>query len=381
MEELNLGDLEFDTSSMNLFDGDTGEPNLKNAENNPPAGDTAPPESKDEKKDNEKNINTDGDDSALTDQESVANQSKDKSQVQAGKTDNGVESSDSSSPKLNETEQLYSNLAAEFKAKGVLPELEDVSKIRSMEDLNNAVKNHINSGLSERQKQIEQAQKTGAPVDEVVEKINTIDKLKEVTPEFLKDESNLKFRYTAIVQDFISKGYGSERAEAMAQRSVDAGTDIEDADFAIKSIIKAEENSLQSILESAKNKEKDNLNKIKNYISTTPEVIPGIVLTVSQKDELYNQITTDVGDNETAFIKAQKADPVGMRIKMEALHYLTSGFKDFSLFGAKAESKITNNIENLLRGAKFTGEGTLNTEVSDSNSNFKLADLKDFEIE
>ena len=167
----------------------------------------------------------------------------------------------------------------------------------------------------------------------------------------------------------------------MAQRSIDDGTDVEDASEALSSLIRSEEESLNNIIDSAKQRENDNLNNIKNYISTTPEVIPGINLTDSQKDELYNQITTDVGDNESAFEIAQKADPISMRIKIEALHYLTGGFKDFSIFGAKQETKITNNIENLLRGANFTSDGKVDTQSVDSNSNFKLADLKDLEIE
>ena len=81
-------------------------------------------------------------------------------------------------------------------------------------------------------------------------------------------------------------------------------------------------------------------------------------------------------------MQAQKADPIGSRIKLEALFFLTKGLSDFSLFGEqKTQTKITNNIENLLRGAKFTEEGKIDTNVSDNNSNFKLSDLKDLEIE
>lgn len=373
MEELNLADLDFDTSSLDLFDEgvDIEKPEEKaEKEGTPSASDDA----------NDKKI-TDGDDSKKEDQESVANQNKDKNQVQAGKTADGKEGSDSSSPKLNETEQLYSKLAAEFKAKGVLPELDDVTTIRSLEDLNAAIKKQVDSQLTERQKLIEEAQQSGAPVAEVAEKVNTIDKLKSVTPEFIKDEKNVKFRLTAIAQDFLEKGYNKERAEAMAQRSVDAGTDIEDAEFALDSLIKSEEARLKSIIDEAKNKEKKSIDDIKNFISTTPEIIPSIELTDSQKDELYKQITTDLGNKENAFIKAQKADPIGSRIKLEALFYLTKGLKDFSVFGSRAESKITNNIENLLRGANFTESGSVDTSSQDANSNFKLSDLKDFEIE
>tara|TARA_R110000772_G_scaffold1337_3_gene4667 strand:+ start:234 stop:1352 length:1119 start_codon:yes stop_codon:yes gene_type:complete len=372
MEGLDLNDLDFDTSAIQLFDEDTGEIG-KSEDGAPPAGlfDSA--------KGDEENTNTDGEDLDL-DPESVADQSKDKNQVQAGETADGKEGSDSSSPKMNETEQLYSNLAAEFKAKGVLPGL-DVSKIRSLKDLEDAIATKIDSGLTERQKFIEDAQKSGAPMTEVSEKTDTIDKLKGVSPEFIRDDANVEFRKTAIIQDFIEKGYDSTRADAMAQRSIDAGTDIEDAEFALASLIKSEEDSLRSIIDNAKSEETKSLGNIKDYISTTKEVIPGIALTDSQKDELYNQITTDLGNKDNAFMVAQKADPVGSRIKLEALFYLTGGLKDFSVFGQKAESKITNNIENLLRGANFTEEGSVDTNVSDSNSNFKLSDLTDLSIE
>ena len=380
MEELNLGDLDFDTSGIQLFDDNTGvQDDKKQAGANPPAGDgETTSASTDDKNGNENN--TDGDDTATAGQESVADQSKDKNQVQAGKTPPDGDGSNSSSPQLNETEQLYSNLAAEFKAKGVLPEL-DITKIKSLKDIEDAIKLQIESGLTDRQRTIEDARSSGADVTEVTEKANTIEKLKRVSPEYIQDERNGQFRKTAIIQDFMQKGYDSERATAMAQRSIDAGTDVEDAKFALDALIKAEESTLQGLISSAKNKETDSLRDIKSFIATTPEVIPGIVLTDTQKDELYGQITSDLGNKENAFMLAQKADPVGSRIKLETLFYLTKGLTDFGIFGAKQESKITSNLENLIRGAKFTSEGTVETNIVDNQSNFKLSDLKDLTIE
>jgi len=380
MEELNLGDLDFDTDNIQLFEEGV---DIKPIE--PKKEGEASPGSTDEKKGNEQN--TDGDDKVDADgnpippsQESVASQGKENNQVQAGKTADGKEGSDSSSPKLNETEQLYSNLAAEFQSKGVLPGL-DVSKVKSLKDIEDAIKSKIDSGLTERQRFIEDAQKSGAPVTEVVAKTETISKLKGVTPQYLGDDRNIEFRRTAIVQDALTKGYSEERATVMAQRSIDAGTDIEDAQFALDGLIAAEEISLEGIINDAKNKEQKSLDDVKSYIAKTPEVIPGIILNDSQKDELYAQITTDLGNKDNAFMQAQKADPVGSRIKLEALFYLTKGLSDFSVFGTRAESKITNNIENLLRGANFTDEGSVNTNVVDGNSNFKLSDLSNLTIE
>jgi len=380
MEGLNLEDLNFDTDNLQLFNDDSDLEkaiNLKGDGDTPPAGDGQAAATKEG---DENNTITNGDDAATAGQESVAT-GKDDNQVQAGKTADGKEGSDSSSPTLNETEQLYSNLAAQFKAKGVLPELDDVTKIKSLEDLNNAIQGRIDNGLTARQKAIEDAQKTGIPVGEVAQKVDTIDRLKGVSPEFISSDESLEFRRTAIAQDFLLKGYSEKRANEMTQRSIDAGTDIEDAEFAVASIIKFEEESLSSIIDNAKKEEQSKLDDVKKYIANTQEVVPGVVLTDTQKDELYNRITTDLGDRDNAFMRAQKADPIGSRIRIETVAYLTKDFTDFSIFGAKNESKITNNIENLIRGASFTESGAVETSMKDSLSNFKLSDLKDFEIE
>ena len=371
MEGLNLKDLEFDENSLGLFDGETG------LQDNKPddKGESTPPDST-EGAQTETTKNTDSEEPKAS--ESVANQNED-NQVQAGKTANSDEGSDSSSPKLNETEQLYSNLAAEFKTKGVLPEL-DTDKIKSLEDIEEAIRARIESELTDEQKLIKEAKKVGAPVDEVSSKIALIDKLKSITPEYIQDHENVEFRRTAIIQDALSKGYSQERAAIMAQRSIDAGTDIEDAEYAVSSVIKAEEDSLNDIIEDARELEKDSLDEIRSYIDNTKQIIPGIEFNSEQNNQLFEQMTTDLGDNQNKFVQAQKEDPLGSRIKMEAIFYLTDGFKDFSVFGAGKETKITNNIETLLRGASFTSEGKIETKVDDPNSNF-LSDLKDHEIE
>lgn len=378
MEELNLGDLDFDTSAFDLFDVESGEID-KTADPLKPAEDIT--ETANAEVSDDETINTDSDD--LDGQESVANQGKDKiSQVQADKTA-GAEGGNSSSPKLNETEQLYSQLATQLKAKGVLSGLDEkeLESIKSLDDINAAVKKQIEFGLTEQQRLIKEAQEAGVPIKEVVMKVQTVDKLKAIQPEFIKDAKNLEFRRTAIIQDFISKGYNKERATALAQRSIDAGTDVEDANFAIKAIIEHEEKQISKLVDDAKNEEKNRLNDLKSYISSTKEVVPGIELTDSQKDELYNQITTDLGNKDNAFMQAQKKDPIGSRVKLEAIFFLTKGLTDFSVFGQKSETKISKSIENLLRGAKFTEEGTIQTSIDDRESNFKLSDLKDLEIE
>lgn len=321
----------------------------------------------------------DSDDTANAGQESVAK--GDETQVQGGKTSGDDEGSNSSSPKPNDTEQLYSNLATQFKAKGVLPGLEDTANIKSLEDLNAAIQKEVDSRLTDTQRTIKEATSVGLNASAVSKQIDVVSKLKSVTQEYVTSDANLEFRKGIIAQDFMSRGYNKERADALALRSVDAGTDVDDAKFALTSIIAIEEKRIEDAIQSAKDDEKKSIDDIKGYLDKTDEVVPGIKLNTDQREELYKQMTTDLGNKENAFMQAQKADPIGSRIKLETIFYVTKGFSDFSVFSAGKETDISKNIETLLRGADFTESGRINTDTSDSNGTFTLADLKDLQIE
>lgn len=367
MEELNLDDLNFDDMSSfePLVASDDELKNLGSAKT----------ETSEETKNKPK-----GDDTVDTDQESVAK--GDDNKVQGGKTSADDEGSNSSSPKQpNDSEQLYSTLATQFKANGVLPGLEDTANIKSIEDINAAIKKEVESRFDAEQLAIKQALDLGLPAQELSKQMGVINQLKGISEDFISDENNVEFRKNAIAQDFLSKGYDRERAITLAQRSVDAGTDIDDAKFALSNIIGLEETKYQKIITDAKDTEAKNITDIKSYLEKTPEVIPGIKLNSQQSDELYKRITTDLGNKENAFMRAQKKDPVGARVKLEALAYLTKDFSDFSVFGKAKETDISKNIETLLRGANFTESGKIDTEINDGNASFTLKDLKDLKFE
>jgi len=364
MEGLTLDDLAFDENGTDgLFE--TFKASDKDLENLGNAGGT---------KEEKIKPNSDG-----VSQESVA-AGKDK-QVQGGKTPGNDDGSNSSSPKPNDTEQLYSNLATQFKTSGVLPGLEDTSEIKTLDDLNSAIQKEVDSRLTDTQRTIKEASEAGLDASAVSKQLNVVSKLKSVSEEYISSDANLEFRKGVIAQDFLSRGYNKERAEIMAQRSIDAGSDVEDAKLALTSIIGIEEKKIADAIQSAKDDENDSINDIKSHLEKTEEVVPGIKLTQEQKDELYKQMTTDLGNKENAFIKSQKEDPIGSRIKLEAIFFITKGLTDFSVFGNAKETDISKNIESLLRGADFTENGRINTDMPDDNGTFTLADLKDLQIE
>lgn len=311
--------------------------------------------------------------------ESVANEDKgNQGQADEAKDEKG---GNSSSPKLNDSEQLYSTLATHLINKGALSDL-DPKEIKTVEDLNAAIQKEAENRLDAKQKLIDEALSVGAPAAPIAEISEIIEKLENVTEEKLSDEANDSLRLNLIAQDFVNKGYDAARAATLAQRSIDSGTGVEDAKFALAGIIDHEKNRRQGIIDKAKDDEKESLNQIKDTLADEKNALGGIKLDTAQQQEVFKQMTTGIaGTRETAFIKYQKENPIESRVKLETVFYLTKGLTDFSIFGVNAKTEASKDLETLLRGASFTEDGKIETEVKDPNANFSVKDFKDLEID
>ncbi len=311
-----------------------------------------------------------------SDPESVASGEDNNNQGQADEA-NGKVDANSSSPKLNDSEKLYSTLASHLITKGALSDLDPLT-IKSVDDLNAAIQKEAESRLDSTQKAILEARKVGAPVDEVAEVIQNITDLKAFGVEDIRKDPELTLNL--IAQDLVNKGYTPEKATVMAQRSIDAGDGEADAVYALDSIIKSEESRHSKIIKAAQDEEVKSLDDIKAMLASDKNNIANIKLNTEQQKEVYTQMTTDVGNRESSFIKYQRENPVESRVKLETIFYLTKGLTDFSIFGTSAKTEATSDLEDMLRGTSFTADGKVQTVTKDNNSSFTLSDLKDLEI-
>ena len=297
-------------------------------------------------------------------------------QGQADKATDKVDAN-SSSPKLNDSEKLYSTLASHLITKGALSDLDPLT-IKSVDDLNDAIQREADNRLDSSQKAILEAKNVGAPVNEVAQAVQNITDLEAITSKEIKEDPELALNL--IRQDFINKGYASDRATTMAQRSIDAGEGQADAEFALQSITDGEKARYATIIKNAQDEEVKSLNDIKLMLSNDENTMANIKLSTEQQQEVFIQMTTDTGNRESSFIKYQRENPVKSRVKLETIFYLTKGLTDFSVFGNSAKTEATSDLESLLRGTSFTEDGKVRTVVPDDKSSFSLADLKDLEI-
>jgi len=372
MEGLNLEDLNFDdVDAGEVFDAFAA-----------PATDSKPadevnievpiiPET------NNNNTTPPDSESLEIDSESVAT-GNDDNQGQADKA-NVDAGSNSSSPQQNDSEKLYSTLATHLLDKGALSDL-DPNTIKSVDDLNEAIQREADKRLDSSQKAISKAMETGAPVSQVAEVAAVISQLEGVTEEMLAHVDNVDLRANLITQDFVNRGYDVQRAQVLAQRSIDAGTAVDDARFAIKGILDSQIEKRDSLIASAKLEEEKSLSSIREFVGSKDNSFGSVKLTDTQQQEVYDQMVTNVGDGDNAFIKYQKDNPIESRVKLESLYYLTKGLTDFSVFSNTAKTEVANDLETLLRGTSFTEDGKVNTVINDPMSSFALKDFKDLDI-
>lgn len=366
-DSLTLGMLSEDNSLEEDFVLEDANKGLTNDLDNPPV-DTGIIE-KDKEKD--KNI------SEEETPESVAE--KDKETPEKANTSPGDDSKMS---------KIYSSLAAHLNEKGVLPSLNiEETEIKSIEDLQNAIKSEIDNSLSERQRAYEKAVEEGEPIDEYLKYTQQTAYLEGITDEKISAVDEADLRFNLIGQDFLNKGFSKEDAIKYAKRSQDLGEDIEDAKSALSRIKEFNTQSYQKSVEAKKNAEKEAVDKIKSFVNNTDEIIKGIKLTKTTKDELLKQMTTATGRDEkgnplTKYGEALTKDPVKTKAITEYMFLITKGFTDFSKINTLITTKANQGIDNLLRstGGDFLDSGKVNLNINDDNSSFLIGDEFNLDI-
>jgi hypothetical protein len=262
---------------------------------------------------------------------------------------------------------LYSSLAKVLQEEGVLPSFDSKKKIETVEDLVEAFREEIKanelSDLTDEQKQYLQAIRSGVPAEQFAPQQSAVQNLKSISDEEIS--SNEDLRKQLIYQDFILKGYSAEKAEKYTQRSIDIGEDESDAKDALSSIIELQEKQLQVQLQQAEEqkrirveKDKEQLNTFKKYLSDTKEFIPGVKMTPKIAEKVFEQAVKPIeqGPNGVPLNAVQQArvqNPIEFEAKLNYLFYITKGFEDFSKIATSQKSKAVKELDDLVKGNTF----------------------------
>lgn len=315
---------------------------------------------KSEGSDNDQDDNNDKKDTDPGKEESVG---KDKQDEDDQGNDSGQDDG-SSDDEGASSQKLYSSLASALAEEGIITSLEDIENIKAPEDLFKIIKEEIKKNeladLTEEQKQYLEAVRTGVKPQVYNDYQSVLKQLETVTEEELTNNEEL--RKGLMVQDFVNQGINKERAEKLAQRSIDLGEDLEDSKEALNSIKESTKAEYQKMIDNQKQAKIDaekesqaQIKKLKDDLYKTTEIIPGIKINETVKQKVYEQMTKIVdkskktGEPLNALTKAREEDPIGFTIKMHYMFNLTNGFKDFTKLTGKVKTNAVKQLEDTLR--------------------------------
>ena len=298
-----------------------------------------------------------------------------------GSEDNKEVTGDVSSKKEGSSStNFYSSIAKALQEEGIFPDLsdEDFESASSAEGFRDLIEKQVHASLDERQKRIDEALNLNIEPAEIKKYENTINYLDSIKEEVLvkEDATGEKLRKQLIYQDFINRGYSSERAQREVQKSLNAGTDIDDAKEALKSNKEFYQNAYDDLLEDARAEEakaKEEMKKqaetLKTSILQNAKVFGDIDVDKATRQKVYDNISKPVykdpetGEYYTAIQKYEKENKLDFIKNVGVLFTLTDGFKDINklIKGSvrKQVNKGLKDLERTIASTRRTPDGSL----------------------
>ena len=298
-----------------------------------------------------------------------------------GSGDNNKEKEDTTS-KEGTSPNFYSSIAKTFAEDGVFQNLDEeaLSKVNDAESFLDLVEQQVQSKLDEKQKRIDQALNAGIEPTQIQRFENNMKILNSITEDSISEEGEKgeNLRKNIIYEDYIQKGFSKERAIKAVERSIAAGTDIEDAKEALQSckdqVNKAYNDAIKKAEEEKANEEKELIEQaeaLKKSILSDKKPFGDLEIDKSTRQRVFDAISKPVftdpetGERLTALQKYE-ADNHNDFMKYVGLTYvLTDGFKSLDgLVKGKVKKEVGKSLKEL--------EHTLNNTARNSNGTLKF---------
>ena len=383
-----LGEQEIDTLFTDPEDNDVQEEH-KEAEEE----DVDTPDS-DDKKQKEKD-NTTEDVNPETLFEDKAPESVGSGKDNEGKEDTAPDNdADGTSPN-----NFYSSIANACAVDGIFPNLDDetIKKAVDAESFSNLIEAEINARFDEKQRRISQALENGVEPTDIKKYESTLNYFNTITDAAIAEESEKgeQLRYNLIYQDFINKGMTPDKAKKFADRTVDAGTDVEDAKEALLSNKEYFSNAYNKMLQEAqqradeeKAEREKNAKELEKSLLKDKQLFGDMEISNDIRKKAFDSISKPVykdpetGDYMTAIQKYESEHRAEFLKYTGLIFAMTNGFKDFDSFAKgkvkKEVKKGLRELEQTLNNTRRNNDGSLRmvTNQKDDPNSFISKGMK-----
>lgn len=300
---------------------------------------------------------------------------KDKEGKEDTVTDEG---SDGTSPNDN----FYSSIANALAVDGIFPNLDDetVKKAVDAETFSDLIEAEVNARFDEKQQRISKALENGVEPTDIKKYESTLDYINKITDAAIAEESEKgeQLRYNLIYQDFLNKGMSADKAKKYTDRTINAGTDVEDAKEALQSnkeYFSGEYNRLLQEAQQQADEDKAERSKQAKQLQTSllkdKNLFGDMEISNDVRKKAFETVSKPVyrdpetGDYLTALQKYEIEHRADF-LKYTGLFFaMTNGFKDFDSF---AKGKVKKEMRKGLRDL----EKTLNNTSRLKDGNLKM---------
>lgn len=373
-EELSIDNILDSHEIENLFTGDnTPEPEKSTSEDINDANNNNNSSSEGKIKDSNKIKTTEVNPDELFEEEPES----------VGSEENSSEEREEPSNKSKGTSpnNFYSSIASALRDEGIFPDLDDdeLSKVEKPEDFRDLIDQQIRAGLDERQKRIDEALSVGMEPSEIKRYESTINYLNSIGDDAISEEGDRgeNLRKNLIYQDFINRGYSKERAMREVKKSLDSGSDIEDAKEALVGNLEYYQGQYKDLIEEAKEEaaeatkeRKKQFESLKSSILEDKNSFGELEVDKTTRRKILDNIAKpvyrdpDTGNYYTALQKYEMENKTDFIKNIGLLYTLTDGFKNLD---ALVKNKVKKEVKKGLRNL----EATLNNTSRTSDGNLK----------
>lgn len=294
---------------------------------------------------------------------------------------------------------FYSSIANACAVDGIFPNLDDetIKKAVDAESFSNLIEAEINARFDEKQKRISQALENGVEPTDIKKYESTLNYINTITDAAIAEESEKgeQLRYNLIYQDFINKGMTPDKAKKFADRTVDAGTDVEDAKEALLSNKEFFSNAYNKMLQDAqlkadeyKAEREKNAKELEKSLMKDKQLFGDMEISNDIRKKAFDSVSKPVykdpetGDYMTAIQKYESEHRAEFLKYTGLIFAMTNGFKDFDSFAKgkvkKEVKKGLRELEQTLNNTRRNNDGSLRmvTNQKDDPNSFISKGMK-----
>lgn len=294
---------------------------------------------------------------------------------------------------------FYSSIANACAMDGIFPNLDDetIKKAVDAESFSNLIEAEINARFDEKQKRISQALENGVEPTDIKKYESTLNYINTITDAAIAEESEKgeQLRYNLIYQDFINKGMTPDKAKKFADRTVDAGTDVEDAKEALLSNKEFFSNAYNKMLQDAQQKADEekaerekNAKELEKSLMKDKQLFGDMEISNDIRKKAFDSVSKPVykdpetGDYMTAIQKYESEHRADFLKYTGLIFAMTNGFKDFNSFAKgkvkKEVKKGLRELEQTLNNTRRNNDGSLRmvTNQKDDPNSFISKGMK-----